>query len=197
MKAGSHRLTHGDGIVEFIPNLNMLHCLIHLVNIEKAEATVESDRARILSDIRKGVGVQKLNSTIRGSIIGAVTASGIKNYTTIQCAACGDSEAMQLMREDTESSLGASAGGFTRLLRELLDDGDGAASIEEKDNNGLTSLMLASNGGHEACMLLLLEKGANIEQKNNDGETSSMVASAGGHIACVNVCGCCWTRGRI
>ena len=75
------------------------------MNIEKAEATVESDRARILSDIRKGVGVQKLNNTIRGSIMGATAAAGIKNYTTIQCAACGDSEAMQLNRKDTECSL--------------------------------------------------------------------------------------------
>lgn len=40
-------------------------------------------------------------------------------------------------------------------VRLLLDKG---ANIEEKDNDGKTSIMWASEEGHEACVQLLEEK---------------------------------------
>jgi hypothetical protein len=43
----------------------MLGRLVMFVNIEKAEATVESDRLRFIGEVRDTVGIDRLNSIIR------------------------------------------------------------------------------------------------------------------------------------
>jgi ankyrin repeat protein len=53
--------------------------------------------------------------------------------------------------------------------------------INNKDNNGYTALMIASENGHKEVVELLLNKGANINYKNDDGYTALMLASAKGH----------------
>ena len=54
-----------DGKHAFESNRGMLGRLVMLVNIEKAEATVESDRLRIIGEVRDTVGIDRLNSIIR------------------------------------------------------------------------------------------------------------------------------------
>ena len=54
-----------DGSLAFESNGGMLEKLSYLVNIEKAEATVESDRLRIIGEVRDTVGIDRLNSIIR------------------------------------------------------------------------------------------------------------------------------------
>lgn len=75
-KCGSH-LRLPDGSVEFKPDWQMLENLKMLVNVMKAEATVESDKERILRSIANGAGLDALNRVIRGAIQGARCAAGL------------------------------------------------------------------------------------------------------------------------
>ena len=141
MKVGQHVL-RADGSLAFIPAPEE-HATGSLlsVDVEKAEATVESDRQRIIDDIVAGVGVDKLNSTIRGAI-GA--AMDIKN-SAMQCAACGDADAIQTVLADPKSIFDISAGGFEGLLKALLDS-DIITDIDMKDDDGSTALILCFCG---------------------------------------------------
>jgi hypothetical protein len=151
LKGGSHELTNDASIVKFIPNTRMLEKVVFLVNAEKVEATVASDKEHILQGIRDGVGIEKLNSAIRGSISGACGAAKIEDGATIQCAACGDAEALQNVLAKKSSILGFSCGGYIGLLEKLLSHDD--VNVEEAtDNQGMTSLMVASPGGHVVCI---------------------------------------------
>ena len=57
MKCGSFSLD-GKGDVHFNANGYMLEKMIYLVNVEKAEATVASDRERIIESIKKMWGLK-------------------------------------------------------------------------------------------------------------------------------------------
>jgi hypothetical protein len=41
-----------------------------LIDIMQAEATVASDKTRIMADIESGIGVENLNRAVRGAIAG-------------------------------------------------------------------------------------------------------------------------------
>ena len=53
--------------------------------------------------------------------------------------------------------------------------------------NGWTPLPWAAEGGHEAVVKLLLEKGAELETKDNDGWTPLSWAAEKGHEAVVKL----------
>ncbi len=55
------------------------------------------------------------------------------------------------------------------------------ANLEAIDEVGDSSLMIASQNGHQDIVSLLLTHGANIEAKGNGGFTSLMIASRNGH----------------
>jgi hypothetical protein len=130
MKCGSYSLD-GKGDVHFNANGNMLENMIYLVNVEKAEATVASDRERIIESIKKDVGMEALNSIIRGSIIAGVVFAKNKKSALIGCAACGDQEAIELMMEDPSNIFDIAMGGFIDLLQRLVCEG-GADVLLEK-----------------------------------------------------------------
>ena len=185
MKVGHHVLG-ADGSLEFIPApRSMLDVLYCSVDVEKAEATVVSDKQRIIDGIVAGVGVAKLNSTIRGAINAAMW---MKN-SIVQCAACGDADAIKTVLADPKSIFDVSNGGFVNLLKALLDS-DIITDIdrkEEDDEVGGTALINASCNGHESCVRLLLEAGADKEARSKSGGTALMIASAEGHESCVRV----------
>ncbi len=182
MKVGRHAL-RADGSLEFksAPQ-NMLEVLYFNVDVMKAEATVESDRQRIIDDINAGVGVDKLNSTIRDAI-GAAT--DIKN-SAIQCAACGDADAIASVLADPNSIVEISAGGFGKLLKTLLESGI-VTDIDKGDEQDYTALILASTRGHESCVRVLLEAGADIEALADEGDTALTFAASKGHASIVQV----------
>ena len=110
LKGGSYCHTHDNKAVQFKGNFKMLKKLQFLVNLVRAEATVASDKEKILKEIKEGVGFEKLNSTIRGSIIaaGVFSADNFKNYgsnygSIIQCAACGDKHCEDMVLRDSAS----------------------------------------------------------------------------------------------
>ena len=74
LKAGRHRKNEITGELEFetMPNLNRLQ---HLVDIERAEASVKKDKRMILEMVEgKGGGIAHLNGRIMGAISGAYSA---------------------------------------------------------------------------------------------------------------------------
>jgi hypothetical protein len=105
MKVGHHVLGEDGSLAFKSAPENMLQVLYYSVDVMKAEATVESDRQRIIDSVAAGVGVDKLNSTIRGAIM----ASMVIENSTMQCAACGDADAIETMLADPESILEISA----------------------------------------------------------------------------------------
>ncbi|KAL6868614.1 Pfs, NACHT and ankyrin domain protein [Trichoderma novae-zelandiae] len=58
-------------------------------------------------------------------------------------------------------------------VRQLLKMG---ASIDARDRNGNTALLLALFHGHEAIAKLLIEAGADIHARDNDGQTALLIA---------------------
>ena len=55
------------------------------------------------------------------------------------------------------------------------------ADVELAKDNGFTSLMKASQNGHEHVARALLENGAAVNSQNNKGWTALMWAAFGGH----------------
>ena len=62
----------------------------------------------------------------------------------------------------------------------LLEKG---ADVEAAQTDGVTALMLAAQGGHEAVAQLLLQHSADVAAARNDGATALMYAALGGHEA--------------
>ena len=189
LKCGSYK-KESDNSILFDSDPIMLMHLPFLVDIEKAEATVESDRLRIINEVRNTIGIEKLNSVIRGSVNAAFTASAFKdNVATIQCAACGDQEAMDLVMADPKSILHVAANGFVTLFKELL--AGGKHSVEETESDlGITPIILASMGGHYHIVKLLIEASVDLNKRciyTLYDATALMYASESGHAAVVDL----------
>ena len=89
--------------------------------------------------------------------------------------------------KDPLSILAAAACGFPILLRNLLSSfaDDGSSPVNVLSVKGDSPLILASFGGHQRCIEVLLEYNANTEQKNSDGKNALALASFVGHKDCV------------
>ena len=67
-------------------------------------------------------------------------------------------------------------------LKALLGRSDEVA-VDAKDDDGMTALMRAAQGGHAAAIAALLAAGAEVE--DIDGMTALMFAAIGGHAAAI------------
>jgi ankyrin repeat protein len=216
MKCGSHNLLD-DGSVRFTSDYDTLFNLCFLIDIKKADATVQSDKDLILAAVEISCGIEHLNHVARGALSGSTSLVQFENAAVIQCAACGDEKSIEIIKADPKSIFGVAAGGYTVLLKLLIlsgtnvhdksNDGntplmfaskgghldcvkllfDHGANVHDKDKNGTTSLLLASMGGHLDCVKLLFDQGANVDDKDNDGDTPIIVASMGGHLDCMKL----------
>ena len=157
LRAGSYKISE-NGDISFQNSSKMITNLHHLVNVEKAEATVESDRERILGGIRQdtGGGIGRLNRAIRGAV--AVGADGGGGGDVVRCAACGDEEALrEVMSSPNDHLINVARGGFIRLLRGIVDNNESSpVNVNAAKSTGWTALMAASHGGHDGCVGLLL-----------------------------------------
>jgi hypothetical protein len=185
MKCGSYRI-NSDGSVGFDSKLTLLMILVFLIDINKAEATVESDKNRILADIQSTLSIEGLNGIVRGVLAGArCIAEFAEVGSVVQCAACGDLRALQYMKANCSKSLHAVAsGGYVTILEQLLQSN---IDVNAKDNNGSTALIYASIGGHVNCIDMLIATRADVNTKDNDGRTALMGASVGGHVSCIDM----------
>ena len=71
-----------------------------------------------------------------------------------------------------------------RTVRLALLLGAGA-SVDQANNDGDTSLYIASQNGHVEVVRALVEAGASVDQANNDGRTPLFMASQNGHVEVV------------
>ena len=63
----------------------------------------------------------------------------------------------------------------------------GAPGLDDRDKNGNTALVVASQQGNVAAVAFLLEEGADAEVKNRKGRTALLEAAANGHVEVVRL----------
>lgn len=98
---------------------------------------------------------------------------------------CGHLAAAQVSREELNVQLiEAAKTGNTAAAQQVLPFG---ASVDAKDENGVTALMWAAGNGNIGVMKLLLGKGANIGAKDKDGHTALDRAKANGRTEAANM----------
>ena len=144
----------------------MLDMLFDLLDVAQAAATFEEDRERILNDIRKGCGIEALNSLGKGAVSGAFD---YMMQREVIAAALGNRPSLLRLQNSNEwsenelqSMLNAACGGGLMLPFEaLMARGDiDIDRINPEDNaGGWSALNFAIRGGHIGSMSKLLEAG--------------------------------------
>ena len=118
MKGGSCRLEGpaGQRVMSFESDAVLLGKICCAIDVDHAEATAASDRAMIFDKILSFEGgVAGFNGRVRGVISGAMTAC---EHPALQCAACGDADAMAVVRARPEEFFAkAAAGGFLTVMK--------------------------------------------------------------------------------
>jgi hypothetical protein len=74
--------------------------------------------------------------------------------------------------------------GDAQAVAAWLDEG-GGVDARCAEHHGVTLLMAAANGGHEAMVRMLLRRGASVNLRNSGGSTALMGAAANGHTTIV------------
>ena len=170
----------------FEPNTEMLMNLLYSVDVAQAAATVEEDRVRILGDVQREFGFDKVNTLAKGAVMGARECM---TQPEVLRAALGDGAPLAALRERAalEAALrAAAAGGLMAPLEALLARPEEVA-VEVADGFGMTPLMRAAEGGHVAAVEALVKHGARVEAADEDGKTALMLAKRNGHKAVVKV----------
>lgn len=184
-KAGSFKSDPeaSNGVV-FVANWKMLNRLVYLVDVEQAEATVASDRDRIMTSIEEGVGIAALNAVVRGALAGAQGMSLLGDLAAcVCCSACGDAGAMAVaLAAPTTYLFAAASGGFLSVMKRLIAAG---ADVHAANDQGMTALVCAAQGGHIACVRELIALEVDLNAVNNDMSTALMLASMWGFDECV------------
>lgn len=185
MKAGSYK-RKDDESVEFKSNGDMLDKLSYFIDIRNAEATVASDKSRILASIESGVGADALNSKARGAIFGGY-AIAFDGCASIGCAVMEDPEPLKLVLSENNKYylFAAAGGGYKDLLKKFLDVGTDINQVSNE--HGSSALLYATEAGHTVCAEMLLNHGAAVNQQNNRGMTPLILAAVGGHLACIEM----------
>ena len=192
MKCGNYKLKDScseGSDVEFESDIRMLYRLITLVDIEQAEATVQSDRERILTNIRNGVGIQKLNSVIRGACRGAYSAHQQENGGEIACAACGDPRAVEKLMNNIniDSICEVCSLGFLALLKKMLESAELDAESCVCATSAVTPLHAAAYSGHLHVVKFLREKySLELNSRDHLGWTPLNRAAYGGFVNVVS-----------
>lgn len=196
MKGGSYELdTQIDNIsVKFTPNSDMLHTLAQIVDVYNAEASVPSDRVRIIKEIEASPGgIDALNSTVRGILSGSELCS---NNPLVLAAACGDKHAIKELESKPNFIVEAAAGGHLTLLKHLIDKGADVNfeadlkpyfTVHYREKKLHTALMAAARGGHLECCQALLQVGAKVNARDKDKVTALHYATSYGHDKVVQI----------
>ena len=193
----------------FVENIEMLFNMTTLVDVQRAEATVVTDKQRIMDDICKGVGIEKLNKQLERVITSTWTAYCDEDAKPkiIACAASGDKKALGIIMSDPSVILPVARLGYIALLRKLLESG--ACDPRIVDSHGRNAIFYAEWTERHECAELLKEyvydefmlacyKGdvhnvrrlleqdeSRIKKKSIDERTPLMLCCEGGHVECM------------
>ena len=145
--------------------------LAHLVNVEHAEAKLETDRQRLLAEFQASSGgLGALNALVKRAFVGAALAA---ECLEVQAAVCqqhlGPLQSVLVDAHEhgpvsSAAVRAAAAGGFTKELQRLLAEGASctAATASADGGSNVTALMSAARGGSLEAMRLLIEYKASV-----------------------------------
>ena len=174
-------LLEGKLLVE---NKKMMARMSEVVDVRRAEATVEADREKIMSKL--GKNCIELNRIVRATCLGARSAMGCPQ---ISAAACGDlnvKSVRQFLSENPSQAFYVAAGGGFLNVIKFLYEVVGSQLLSRKCKENRTALVRASIGGHVSIVKFLLEKSSNERESSNvvdkSGMTPLLYASANGHV---------------
>ncbi len=100
----------------------------------------------------------------------AITLMGLTAVLAIFCSASQAGESQELVEAARRDDL--------KQVQDLLDKG---VDVNAKDNESMTALMAASEGGHEEVVKLLARNGAALNAKGPNGATAMEMARQKGH----------------
>ena len=162
LKSGSHRLS-GDVITgkshHFITDRKLLWMLHFFMDFEQS---VHSNFPEKLVNLREVSslphGIQGLNVSVRRLLSGSYSSSG---YPKVQCAACGDEEAISEVQKDKEKYIHTIAGsGYRHLLAQVMRDE--MSLVNCRDSSGMTPLLWSAQGGHVSCIEYLFSQSCDL-----------------------------------
>ena len=135
---------------------------------------------RILKEVDEGVGADALNTLAKGAVAGAMSCMVERE---VLLSAMGNDAPLAALQEPdalVDALTAAAAAGLMAPLKALLGRSEEVA-VDAKNNDGMTALMVAADGGHAAAIAALLAAGAEVEAKDNDGATALEIAEACEH----------------
>eukprot|EP00939_MAST-03C_sp_MAST-3C-sp1_P003170 g3170.t1 len=162
----------------------MIDRLSILVDVAKAEATVESDKERIMTYIGKSLG--QLNKMVRATCLAAHSACDLP---VIQTAACGDFKTIKAVQDelaDAKSLYTASAGGYLNVVKYLVEERGFSPEIRVRAKEDRTSLIRAVIGGHDHVVEYFLRTNSSdgfVNGIDRAGKTALHYAASNGHAA--------------
>jgi ankyrin repeat protein len=199
----------------------MLDNVHKIINVEKAEATFEEDRIRILDTVKSTIGVHAFNTKLSSAARGS---SFLCNFPALRSAICGEMEQVQLLYESgdleqlDQAFLACAAAGLVDIATQLKVRGARIYAVHPHTRN--TALMLAAMSGHDNMIQLLLHmtitdttpNSQYVNARNSQGVTALLLAARANHASTVTLlleaqaaleiskpiccrclpCSCCW-----
>eukprot|EP01051_Picozoa_sp_SAG22_P002405 SAG22_NODE_105_length_20045_cov_23.373308_14_plen_978_part_00 len=157
----AHRQTEANGrrsAYRFVADSAMLYRMQFLVDVENADASVATDKERILASIREQPGgTAAMDERIRSGLKTALELSmlgSVEASSAVAACLCGEPERLTRLTdaEKADALRGAAAGGQAVVVRGLLTAG---AGTEAKDERGKTGWWLAIEKGHSEVVEVL------------------------------------------
>lgn len=149
----------------FKPNITLLEKLVEIVDLSHSLTTLSEDHARLLKDAEECPGgVEGVNDVVKSAVKGTVLCGSLNENDNLYHAVCGDTVALNILKQDPGRSLvQAAARGYLSLVRELSADCGGASVNVEARYHDYTALMAAAAGGHVETVKYLLSMGSSVE----------------------------------
>jgi ankyrin repeat protein len=89
---------------------------------------------------------------------------------------------MSSLAQSSTPLIDAAARGDVPALRRALDAGGATNALEARDASGRTALLAATQGGHTAAALLLIERGADVNAQDSIQDSAFLLAGARGLV---------------
>lgn len=183
----------------FESNAPLLYHMQFLVSVELAVAQFEEDRVRVLNELQAGIGCDEVNRMVRGSIIGALTASKSSafRYATVgimqpltqlldsykQSLDSGQSENIHVSKL-VQAICASAASGHLQLFNMIAaSTNQSKRLLKLKDSDGMSPLMHAIRGCHLEIIDIILaaSDASDVNDMNNYHWTCLGIAAQTGN----------------
>ena len=179
--------------LEFKPcNRDVILNILKLVDVEKARATVEEDRLRILRECKEKYTFATVNATVKGSVTGAM-ASIMAEYDLTEVPRATVTNNKESLRAAVatwnpqhrqEAFFCAVGGNFTLAVDVIVKAGIDA---NVRGEGGDVALHWAAQGGQLEMINRLVANGANVNVQNMVGWTAIVWATTDGQQGSIDV----------